>query len=58
MVTITRDWRAEGPDGGNEKFFFLFSLLFFNPHPRTYLFILEREEGRERERDIHAREKI
>ena len=32
------------------------TLLYFNPHPRICLLILEREEGRERERNIDMRD--
>ena len=45
-----------------EHFFNLHSkicllILFFNPHLRIYWLILEREEGRERQRNIDVREK-
>ena len=40
-------------------FIYLFLYLFFNPHPRTYLLILESGGGREnvKDRNIDVREK-
>ena len=36
--------------------FLFFHFSFFNPHPRMCLLILERKEGKERERNIDVRE--